>query len=306
MSFFIKKLAVIGVGLIGGSLTRALRERALLGEVVGVNRNRATIEKAVQLQVIDWGTPHIAEAVQNATLVVVATPVRAIAPVVQQMAPFLAPNTVVTDVGSVKQSVVQACETILRENTHNTAEGPVRFVGGHPIAGREHVGVEHALASLFEGSRTILTPTPHTASDALALVRLVWEAVGSHVEVMPADYHDQVLAATSHLPHLMAYNVVNTLSDLEEHMRAEVFRYAAGGFRDFTRIASSDPSMWRDICLENRAAILKILARFRTDLDRLTMQIDASNGDALYNIFARSKTTRDRILAENTFLRGPE
>ncbi|MBF0162046.1 MAG: prephenate dehydrogenase/arogenate dehydrogenase family protein [Magnetococcales bacterium] len=306
MSFFIKKLTVIGVGLIGGSLARALRAQDLVGEVVGVNRSRAAMEKAVQLQVIDRGSSDLADAVRDASLVVVATPVRSIAPMVQHMAPFLAPNAVVTDVGSVKQSVVQACEAILLKQNPGATGASLRFVGGHPIAGREHVGVEHAFATLFEGSRTILTPTPHTASDALELVRLVWEAAGSHVETMAADYHDQVLAATSHLPHLMAYNVVNTLSDLEEHMRAEVFRYAAGGFRDFTRIASSDPSMWRDICLENRSAILAILARFRDDLDRLAAQIDTGNGDALYGIFARSKSTRDRILADNKRSRGTE
>ncbi len=303
MSFFIKKLAVIGVGLIGGSLARALREQDLVGEVVGVNRSRTALEKALALGVIDQGTTDAAEAVRQATLVLVATPVRSIAPVVAYMAPFLAPGAVVTDVGSVKQSVVQACEAVMPVST-GKGEPVVHFVGGHPIAGREHVGVEHSFASLFEGSRTILTPTPRTASDAQELVRLVWEAVGSQVEIMEAGYHDQVLAATSHLPHLMAYNVVNTLSDLEDQIRAEVFRYAAGGFRDFTRIASSDPSMWRDICLENRVAILDILGRFRMDLDRLMAQIDSGNGDALYGIFARSKTTRDRILADNKFLKG--
>ncbi|MEO5354144.1 MAG: prephenate dehydrogenase/arogenate dehydrogenase family protein [Magnetococcus sp. XQGC-1] len=305
MSFFIKKLAVLGVGLIGGSLARALREQDLVGEVVGVNRSRAAMEKAVALGVIDRGTTEAAEAVRGASLVLVATPVRAIAPLVGHIAPFLAPGAVVTDVGSVKQSVVAACEVVMPAAVPGgKGERTVNFVGGHPIAGREHVGVEHSFASLFEGSRTILTPTPHTASDALELVRLVWEAAGSHVELMDAGYHDQILAATSHLPHLMAYSVVNTLSDLEDHIRAEVFRYAAGGFRDFTRIASSDPAMWRDICLENPAAILDILARFRKDLDRLIGQIESGNGDALYGIFARSKSTRDRILAENKILKG--
>lgn len=296
MSFFIKRLAVIGVGLIGGSLARALKEHDLVGEVVGVNRSRASLEKALDLGVIDRGTTDAAEAVYEANMVVVATPVRAIVPIVAYMASHLSPGTVVTDVGSVKKSVVDACEVNMPPGVH--------FVGGHPIAGREHVGVEASFAGLFDGSRTILTPTASTASDALERVRLVWEAVGSHVEVMEAGYHDQVLAATSHLPHLMAYNMVNTLSDLEDNIRAEVFRYAAGGFRDFTRIASSDPTMWRDICLENRGAILDILARFRKDLDTLMQQIDAGNGDALYGIFSRSKSTRDRILEENKFLRG--
>ena len=296
MAFFIKRLAIIGVGLMGGSLARALKEQDLVGEVVGVNRSRIALEKALDLGVIDRGTTDAAEAVVEANFVLVSTPVRSIAPIVAYFAPYLSPGAVVTDVGSVKKSVVMACEACMPPGTH--------FVGGHPIAGREHVGVEASFAALFEGSRTILTPTANTASDALQRVRLVWEAVGSHVEIMEAGYHDQVLAATSHLPHLMAYNVVNTLSDLEDHIRAEVFRYAAGGFRDFTRIASSDPTMWRDICLENREAILDILARFRKDLDKLMLQIDVGNGDALYGIFARSKKTRDRILEENKFLRG--
>lgn len=296
MSFFIKRLAIIGVGLIGGSLARSLKEQDMVGEVVGVNRSRAALEKARDLGVIDRGTTDVAQAVHEANFILVATPVRAIVPVVAHMVPYLMPGAVVTDVGSVKKAVVESCEANMPPGVH--------FVGGHPIAGRERVGVEASFARLFEGSRTILTPTAQTASDALERVRLVWEATGSQVEIMEAGYHDQVLAATSHLPHLMAYNVVNTLSDMEDHIRAEVFRYAAGGFRDFTRIASSDPTMWRDICLENREAILDVLSRFRKDLDKLIGQIDEGNGDALYGIFSRSKSTRDRVLEKNTFLRS--
>lgn len=296
MSFFIKRLAIVGVGLIGGSLARGLREQGLVGNVVGANRNPASLDKALRLGVIDHGTTNLSEAVHDANVVLVATPVRAIGPVVATLAPHLRSGAVVTDVGSVKRSVVTRCEAVM--------PGGVHFVGGHPIAGREHVGVEASFAALFEGSRTILTPTERTAPDALERVRVMWEAVGSRVEIMDAGYHDRVLAATSHLPHLMAYNVVNTLSDMEEHIRAEVFRYAAGGFRDFTRIASSDPVMWRDICIENRAAILEILARFQTDLEVLMRWIDAGDGDALHALFSRSKATRDRILSEHAFLRG--
>ena len=296
MAFFIKRLTVVGVGLIGGSLARALKARDLVGEVVGVNRSRASLEKALDLGVIDRGTTNAREAVEEASLVLVATPVRAIPRVVADFAPGLSPGAVVTDAGSVKGSLVAACEALMPPRVH--------FVGGHPIAGREHAGVEASFAELFEGSRTILTPTPNTPSDALERVRLVWEAVGSRVETMDVDYHDRVLAATSHLPHLMAYNMVNTLSDLEDHTRSEVFRYAAGGFRDFPRIASSDPSMWRDICLENRTAILDILGRFRVDLDKLIQQVDQGNADALYGIFSRSKATRDRVLEENKILTG--
>jgi prephenate dehydrogenase len=291
MAFFIKQLTIIGVGLIGGSLARALRERDMVGEVVGVNRTRRSLETAQELGVIDRGTTSVVDGVRGATLVLVATPVRSIPRVIEDALPGLAPGTVVTDAGSVKGNVVRACEALL--SPHG-----VHFVGSHPVAGTENSGVASSFAALFEQSRTVLTPTENTPQDALELVRLVWEAAGSKVELMDADHHDRVLAATSHLPHLMAYNIVNTLSDLEDDIRAEVFRYASGGFRDFTRIASSDPTMWRDICLENREAILDMLTRFRQDLDKLSRQIESGNEDALYGIFARSKHTRERVLAE--------
>ncbi|MBF0369568.1 MAG: prephenate dehydrogenase/arogenate dehydrogenase family protein [Magnetococcales bacterium] len=294
MSFFVNRLTIIGVGLIGGSLAQSLREQGLVGEVVGVNRSAASREMALEMGVVDRATDSITDGVQGATMVLVATPVRSIAQVVAQMAPSLSRGAVVTDVGSVKGSIVAACEPLMPEGCW--------FVGGHPIAGRERVGVSASFPSLFQGSRTILTPTDETHQPALELVRLVWEAAGSRVETMGAEYHDQVLAATSHLPHLMAYNVVNTLSDQEEHIRAEVFRYAAGGFRDFTRIASSDPTMWRDICLENSEAILLILERFRDNLDALARQVKARDGEALFDSFDRSKTTRDRVLSENKIL----
>ncbi|MBF0455641.1 MAG: prephenate dehydrogenase/arogenate dehydrogenase family protein [Magnetococcales bacterium] len=291
MAFFIKQLTIIGVGLIGGSLARALKERDMVGEVVGVNRTRHSLETALALGVIDRATTSVVEGVRGATLVLVATPVRSIPRVIEDAIPGLAPGTVVTDAGSVKGSIVETCEGLLMP------EG-VHFVGSHPVAGTENSGVASSFATLFEQSRTVLTPTKNTAKDALELVRLVWEAAGSKVEIMGVEHHDRVLAATSHLPHLMAYNIVNTLSDMEDDIRAEVFRYASGGFRDFTRIASSDPTMWRDICLENREAILDMLTRFRQDLDKLSRQIEEGNEDALYGIFARAKNTRERVLAE--------
>jgi prephenate dehydrogenase len=291
MAFFIKQLTIIGVGLIGGSLARALKERDMVGEVVGVNRTRNSLDTALKLGVIDRATTSVEEGVRGATLVLVATPVRSIPRVIEDCIPGLSPGTVVTDAGSVKGSIVNSCETLLMPHG-------VHFVGSHPVAGTEHSGVASSFATLFEESRTVLTPTENTPPDALELVRLVWEATGSKVEIMGVEHHDRVLAATSHLPHLMAYNIVNTLSDLEDDIRAEVFRYASGGFRDFTRIASSDPTMWRDICLENREAILDMLSRFRQDLDKLSEQIKTGNADALYGIFARSKHTRERVLAE--------
>ncbi len=291
MAFFIKQLTIIGVGLIGGSLARVLRERDMVGEVVGVNRTRRSLDKALELGVIDRATTSVVEGVQGATMVLVATPVRTIPKVIKDSIPGLTPGVVITDAGSVKGNMVAQCEEILKPHD-------IHFVGSHPVAGTEHSGVASSFATLFEGSRTIITPTENTPADALELVRLVWEAAGSKVEVMDAHHHDRVLAATSHLPHLMAYNIVNTLSDLEDDIRAEVFRYASGGFKDFTRIASSDPTMWRDICMENRDAILDMLARFRKDLDKLAQQVENGNEDALYGIFARSKHTRERVLEE--------
>ncbi|MBF0124878.1 MAG: prephenate dehydrogenase/arogenate dehydrogenase family protein [Magnetococcales bacterium] len=297
MAFFIKRLAVVGVGLIGGSFAQALREQDLVGEVVGVARSQKTLDKARELGVIDRGTLDVQQGVIGANFVLVAPPVCAIVPMVQQFAPALTRGAVVTDAGSVKSSIVHACEQAMPDGCY--------FIGSHPIAGRERSGVEAAFPALFQGSRTILTPTPRTAPAALEMVRVVWEACGSQVETMAADHHDRVLAATSHLPHLMAYNVVKTLSDLEQDIQAEVFRYAASGFRDFTRIASSDPTMWRDICLENRDAISEILQRFRRDLDELLALVSQGDATALHAMFSRSRDTRERVLRENKVLRNP-
>ncbi|MEO5345179.1 MAG: prephenate dehydrogenase/arogenate dehydrogenase family protein [Magnetococcus sp. YQC-9] len=287
-SLFIQRLTIVGVGLIGGSLARALKEHNLVGEVVGVNRTRDSLARAMELGVIDHWTTSAAQGVRGADLVMVATPVVTIPRIVEDFAVALKPGAVVTDAGSVKGTVVAVCEAMMPKGVH--------FVGGHPIAGTEFSGVEASFATLYEGSRTILTPTEQTNSEALERVRQMWEAVGSRVETMDVATHDRVLAATSHLPHLIAYNVVNTLSDLEDDIRAEVFRYAAGGFRDFTRIASSDPAMWRDICVANRESILDILTRFRDALEVLTQRVRDGDRDGLYGTFARSKRTRDGIL----------
>ncbi|MEG3638251.1 prephenate dehydrogenase [Magnetococcus sp. PR-3] len=296
MSFLIKRLTLIGVGLMGASLAQALRKKDLVGEIVGVDRSRASLEYALENGIIDRAETQPARGVHDATLVLIATPVSTVVSMVEDCAPGLANGAVVTDVGSVKGKIVEQCEALMPEGC--------TFVGGHPIAGREHSGVEASLASLFDGSRIILTPSETTPRPAIELVTEMWESVGASVENMEPHWHDQVLAATSHLPHLMAYNVVNTLSDLEDHLRSEVFRYAASGFRDFTRIASSDPTMWRDICLENKDAILTILDRFKHDLEKLTKRVEEEDADGLYGIFARSKDTRARILQENKVLRG--
>ena len=290
MSFFIDRLTIIGVGLIGGSLARALKQNNRVGLVTGVNRSRQSLQTALDLGVIDHGTTDPQAGVRDADLVLVATPVLTIAPMIVAIGPALKPGAVVTDVGSVKGAMVADCERGLPTGVH--------FVGSHPIAGREHAGVAASQVDLFQGKRTILTPTANTHNAALQQVRDLWQAVGAEVETMDPYFHDRVLAATSHLPHLVAFNMVRTLSDLETHTRSQVFHYTAGGFLDSTRIASSDPTMWRDICLANREAILEMLVRLRGNLEVLSDQVEQGNGDALYGIFSQAKKTRDRILQE--------
>lgn len=282
----ISKLAIVGVGLIGGSLARALREAGGCRDIVGCGRDRAQLDKAVALGVIDRATTDPLEAVADADVVVLAVPVGAIGTVYGQLADGLSPDTVVTDVGSTKGSVVAAVRA---------AAGalPANFVPGHPIAGTEKSGVEASFATLFEGRRVILTPHESTHAEAVARVRAMWEACGAEVTTMGIAHHDEVLAATSHLPHMLAYALVDTLARMED--RTEVFAYAAGGFRDFSRIASSDPTMWHDICLANREALLAMLERFGADLARLTEAVREGDSKYLKKTFTRAKTARDRF-----------
>lgn len=282
----IERLAIIGVGLIGGSLARALRAAGACREIVGCGRDAAQLEKAVALGVIDTYEQDPARAVAGADVVVLAVPVGATEAVYRQLAPRLDADAVVTDVGSTKGSVVEAVRA---------AAGalPANFVPGHPIAGTEKSGVEASLAGLFQGRRVILTPHEDTAAEAVARVRHMWEACGAEVSVMGVAHHDQVLAATSHLPHVLAYALVDSLARMEDS--SEVFAYAAGGFRDFTRIASSDPQMWHDICLANREALVPVLERFGADLARLCEAIRAGDGTALLDTFTRAKQARDNF-----------
>lgn len=280
----IRRLAILGVGLIGGSLALALRRARHVGEVVGSGRREANLRRAVELGVIDHYSLDPAEAAAGADVVVLAVPLGAMEGLCRRIAPALGPETILTDVGSAKRAVVQAVEVGL-------GALPVGFVPGHPIAGTEQSGVEAAFADLFYHRRVILTPLPSTALRALGEVREMWEATGAVVEEMDVAHHDHVLAATSHLPHMLAFALVDSLARLED--KHEVFRYAAGGFRDFTRIASSDPVMWRDICLANREALLEMMGRFRDDMDRLAEAIEQGDGDTLLEIFRRAKQARD-------------
>ncbi len=282
----IKRLTIIGVGLIGGSLARALKRAGVVGEVVGAGRDAQHLQQALALGVVDRTEMDLAAAVQGADIVVVATPVGVTETVFRAIAPGLSPDTILTDVGSTKASVIAAAQAAF-------GQLPENFVPGHPIAGTEKSGVEASFAELFEGRRIILTPTENSAPQAVTRVRAMWEQTGADVVETGVEHHDDVLAATSHLPHLLAFSLVDTLAKLDA--KQEVFEYAAGGFRDFTRIASSDPEIWHDICLHNSSALLKMLARFEADLDTLRQAIADNNSDYLLQVFARAKAARDQF-----------
>jgi prephenate dehydrogenase len=286
-SFFVQRLAVIGVGLIGGSLARALREANAVGEVVGCGRDVAHLQRAQDLGVVDRWTTEPGKAVAGADLIVVAAPVGAMQALFRQIQPALSAEAVITDVGSTKGSVIAAAQAVF-------GEVPAQFVPGHPIAGAEKAGVEASFPQLFRQRRVILTPTATTHADALGRVRAMWQRVGAHVNEMSAEHHDQVLAATSHLPHVMAYALVDHLAAMDDRM--EIFAYAAGGFRDFTRIASSSPEMWADIACANREALARVLDDYLKDLGLLRDAIARDDHAALVTIFTRAKQARDRLI----------
>lgn len=283
----IERLCVVGVGLIGGSLARALRAAGAVREVVGCGRGRANLERAVALGVVDRFTQDVGEAVSGADLVFLALPLGAMRPALEALRDRLAPGAVVTDGGSAKASVVADARAVF-------GAVPPFFVPGHPIAGTEKNGVEASFATLYRSRRVILTPLHETDPGAVARVEEMWRACGAEVSYMTVGHHDEVLAATSHLPHMLAYALVDSLARLEEH--DEVFRYAAGGFRDFTRIASSNPVMWRDICIANREALARMLGRFSGELAELTAAVEGGDGERLLEIFARATRARDRYV----------
>jgi len=283
----IRRLAVIGVGLIGGSLARALRQAGQVDEVIGCGRGRPNLERAVTLGVIDRFTHDPGEAVEGADMVFLAVPLGAMRDTLASIKSHLAPDAVITDGGSAKGSVVEDCRA--------TFGGiPAGFVPGHPIAGTEKNGVEASFAELYLNRRVILTPLPESDDAAVERVTAMWQACGAEVNCMSVEHHDEVLAATSHLPHMLAFGLVDALARMKEN--DEIFRYAAGGFRDFTRIASSNPVMWRDICIANREALSKMLARFAEEMTDLAGTIGRGDGDHLLEIFQRAKAARDRFV----------
>lgn len=286
----IKKLVIFGVGLIGGSLAMALRKAGYCERIVGCSRSADNLQTAVDLGVIDDFTLDPVAAVQGADMIFLAVPIGAMRTVLEQIMPALEPDAVMTDGGSAKTAIVEAARDVLSD------EAFAQFVPGHPIAGRERSGVEAALADLYAGRRVILTPLDNTSADAVNKVDAMWQATGAVVEQMPMALHDEVLAATSHLPHVLAFSLVDTLLGLPQ--REEILRYAAGGFKDFTRIASSDPVMWRDICLHNSAAILEMIAAIQANLGEFAVLIQQQKGEDLLQRMESSKQARDRYVAQ--------
>lgn len=280
----IKRLAIIGLGLIGGSLARALRESNAVGEVVGCGRGVENLKRGLDLGVIDRYTHDVGEAVTGADMVLLAVPLGAMRAAFAAMQGKLADQTVVTDAGSAKASVVADAETVF-------GRVPSWFVPGHPIAGTEKNGVEASFATLFHDRRVILTPLCDTDPAATARVDAMWRQAGAEIAYMSVVHHDEVLAATSHLPHMLAFGLVDMLTRVEE--TEEIFRYAAGGFRDFTRIASSNPMMWRDICVSNKDALSRMLEAYSEEMAELADTIRRGDGDRLLEIFERAKQARD-------------
>jgi cyclohexadieny/prephenate dehydrogenase len=282
------RVALIGIGLIGSSLARALRRDSPGAVIVACARRRDTLAAAERLGIADVTTHDPAAAAAGADLVVIATPLSAYAEIGRRIGPVLKPGAVVTDVGSVK-------EVVIRDLRPHLPAG-VGFVPGHPVAGTEHSGPEAGFAELFRDRWCILIPLPETAPEALSAVRRMWERAGMRVVTMSAVHHDKVLAMTSHLPHLIAYTIVGTATNLEESLKTEVIEFSASGFRDFTRIAASDPVMWRDIFLNNREAVLDVLQRFSEDLTVLQRAIRWGEGDKLQDLFTRTRAIRRSII----------
>lgn len=281
-------VALIGLGLMGSSICHGIRRGELAKKITGHARSRATRDKAKELGLADLVYEDPAEAVVGADLVILCIPVGVYGPIAEKIAPSLRKGAILTDVGSVKMSVV-------RDVTPHVPDG-VHFIPGHPVAGTEHSGPEAGFAELFDGRWCLLTPLPGTDEEAVAKLTRFWEACGSSVERMTPRHHDIVLAITSHVPHLIAYNIVGTAADMEEVTQSEVIKFSAGGFRDFTRIAASDPIMWRDIFLANREAVLEMLGRFSEDLSALQRAIRWGDGEALYELFSHTREIRRGII----------
>ena len=294
-----KRLALIGIGLIGSSISHASRRHgALAGEIVGHARSAATRAKALELGLISKAYDTAAEAVRGADLVIMCAPVGAYGSIAAEIGPHLEEGAILTDVGSVKAAVVRDCRPHVPEGVH--------FIPGHPIAGTEHSGPEAGFATLFDGRWTIVTPLPGNDPAMVEKLKEFWVGLGAKVGTMDPEHHDLVLAITSHVPHLIAYNIVNTAAHLGRVTDSEVIEYSAGGFRDFTRIAASDPTMWRDVFLNNKDAVLEMLGRFSEDLTELQRAIRYGDGDKLFKLFTDARHIRRGIIQAGQDTAAPD
>ena len=294
----VERLALIGVGLIGSSIARAVRRGNLAGHIAGCTRSEASRDKCLELGIVDSAHLDPAECVAGADLVILCTHLGSYRQVVEAIRPALKPGAILSDVGSAKACVLRDLTPLLPEGVH--------LVPGHPVSGTEHSGPAAGFAELFDDRWCILTPNGESDPAAVEQVAAFWRAIGSKIEIMEAEHHDLVLAVTSHLPHLIAYNIVGTASDLESVTRSEVTKYSAGGFRDFTRIAASDPEFWRDVFLNNKEAVLEVLGRFTEDLIALQRMIRWEQGDGLQDLFTRTRDVRRRIIAAGQETAAPD
>lgn len=284
------KVTFIGFGLINSSLAHVFKSKSLAKETCAYSRRKETRNKIKNLNIVDNVYDDIKRSVKNSDLIILGVPVGAMKKIVTIIAPLLERGTIITDVGSVKKELVDSISLILPKHIH--------FIPGHPIAGTENSGPESGFSELFNGRWCILTPNQNTSTSALAKVKNMWKAAGMQIAIMDAEYHDRVLAITSHIPHLVAFSIVGTVTELEDQLKTEVIKYSAGGFRDFTRIAASDPVMWRDVFLNNSEAVLEMLGRFIEDLTALQKSIRWQDGESLEKLFTKTREIRKGIISE--------
>ncbi len=283
-------ITIIGMGLIGSSLARNIKEKKLAKTLIAADISEDVCKKVIELEIADIITDDLARSVEDADMVIIAVPVGAMAKVAEIIAPHMKDGAIITDTGSVKVSVIDGIKPFCRSE--------IEFVPAHPIAGTEFSGPESGFVELFNGKWCVLTPLPETGIKAVEEVTKLWEACGSKVEIMEPKHHDLVLGITSHLPHLIAYTIVGTANDLEDDIKSEVIKFSASGFRDFTRIAASDPTMWRDVFLNNKEAVLEILQRFNEDLTALQRAIRKGDGDYLYRSFEDTRAIRKEVIEQ--------
>ena len=288
MNHSFEKVCIVGLGLIGGSVGLAIKRSNISNQITGYARSNSTLERAIELGLVDKVEDNLKDAVNDCDLVILATPLSAFKKLVEEMSPFLKKDCIITDTGSAKLSVIEDLSGILPSN--------VEFVPGHPIAGTEESGPDAGFAELFDNRWCILTPTDDNSSHAVDLVRAFWESIGSKVEIMDPLHHDKVLAITSHIPHLIAFNIVGTANNLANVTEKEVVKYSAGGFRDFTRIAASDPKMWSDIFTYNSEAVLEMLELFSDDLAKLKAAVIKKDSDLLFSNFEKTREVRKNII----------